>query len=245
VNFPTLADALSNRFSVLMFHQSSHPGVETHPDPDDLAAQVRSIKDAKAQADYVLTSIHSHEAGPGANPDARRDTPSQFLVEFAHAAVDAGTDVFIGHGPHVLRGIEIYKGKVILYSLGDFWFENHQILRWPSDWYRWYGLDSDARPSEGLAFRNYIGDPADPHNPFWQTVVAKVMFHDGHPTEVILTPVAISVAANPSQYGTPKLADPHLGKEILEHLQAMSKPFGTNIEIRDGLGIINIGASRP
>ena len=42
--------------------------------------------------------------------------------------IDAGADVVVGHGPHVLRGIEIYKGKPIFYSLANFMFQNETLL---------------------------------------------------------------------------------------------------------------------
>ena len=63
--------------------------------------------------------------------DAIASLPADFLVTFARAMVDAGADIFVGHGPHVLRGVEIYKGKPILYSLGDFIFQNETLLRLP------------------------------------------------------------------------------------------------------------------
>ena len=66
---------------------------------------------------------------------ARSLVPADFLVTFARAMVDAGADMFVGHGPHVLRGVEIYKGKPILYSLGDFIFQNETLLRLPSENY--------------------------------------------------------------------------------------------------------------
>lgn len=94
------------------FELSDQPGVATEPDPRDLKGLADAIRDARRQADYVVVSIHAHEGMPGA-----REIPARFLVEFAHAAVDTGADVFIGHGPHLLRGIEIYKGKAIFYSL--------------------------------------------------------------------------------------------------------------------------------
>ena len=50
--------------------------------------------------------------------------PADFIPIFARAVIDAGADVFVGHGPHVLRGIEIYKGKPIFYSLSNFIFQN-------------------------------------------------------------------------------------------------------------------------
>jgi hypothetical protein len=42
------------------------------------------------------------------------------LRVFTHAVIDAGADLVIGHGPHVLRGLELYQGRLIAYSLGNF-----------------------------------------------------------------------------------------------------------------------------
>ena len=78
--------------------------------------------------------------------------PADFLVTFARAMVDAGADLFVGHGPHVLRGIEIYKGKPILYSLGDFIFQNETLLRLPSENYEPYDLGA-ARARQRLQRR--------------------------------------------------------------------------------------------
>src|SRR5206468_3121534 len=55
--------------------------------------------------------------------DGVEDRPPDFLVELAHDAIDNGADAFVGHGPHVLRGIEIYKGKPIFYDLAEFFRE--------------------------------------------------------------------------------------------------------------------------
>ena len=51
------------------------------------------------------------------------DRPPDFLIELAHKSIDSGADAFVGHGPHLLRGIEIYKGKPIFYDLGEFFRE--------------------------------------------------------------------------------------------------------------------------
>ena len=48
-------------------------------------------------------------------------------IEGAHAYIDAGADAVIGAHPHILQGIEYYKGKPILYSLGNFWFDDYDI----------------------------------------------------------------------------------------------------------------------
>src|SRR6187402_189145 len=102
-----------------------------------------------------------------------RLVPAQFLVTFARAMVDAGADVFAGHGPHVLRGVEIYKGKPILYSLGDFIFQNETLLRLPSENYETYELGADAHVAD-FNDRRYQNDqagfPAD--RLIWEAMVA-------------------------------------------------------------------------
>jgi poly-gamma-glutamate capsule biosynthesis protein CapA/YwtB (metallophosphatase superfamily) len=238
VSFPTIADPV-DKYSPVTFRLSKTFSVETHADPHDLAEITHSIRDAKSLANVVVTSIHAHEGVPG--PDAGK-TPAQFLVEFAHAAVDAGTDVFAGTGPQQLRPIEIYKGKVIFYSLGVLWFQNRQIRIWPSDLYEWYGLGADARPSDALAFRTRIGG-GDPHAPHNESVVAQVIFRNGHPSEVILTPITISVSPDMSDYGTPRLADLETAVQILKYLQEISRPYGTEIAIKNGIGYITVGES--
>jgi poly-gamma-glutamate synthesis protein (capsule biosynthesis protein) len=72
------------------------------------------IRKAKSAADYVVVSFHW-----GAE---RATFPKAYQVEAARRAIDAGADLIIGHHPHVLQGIERYRGGLILYSLGNFAF---------------------------------------------------------------------------------------------------------------------------
>jgi poly-gamma-glutamate capsule biosynthesis protein CapA/YwtB (metallophosphatase superfamily) len=222
----------------ISFELADKPGVVTRSDPIDLAEITHSIRGAKILANYVVTSIHSHEGPPGT--DSGR-LPAQFLIEFAHAAVDAGTDVFIGHGPHQLRGIEIYKGRVIFYSLGDLWFQNRLVRTWPSDFYRMYGLGPESNPADALPARLYLDSVGNPH----KAVIARVLFRDGRPSEVFLTPYTIvtsPLGKDPDTYGTPRLAEGDTARQILEYLETLSAPFGTRIEISNGVGhiIINV-----
>ena len=90
--------------------------IHTYPHHGDLEATLRTIRETKARADVV---IFSHHAGihfvPAVIPDYQR--------EVAHAAIDAGADLVLGHHAHILKGAEIYKGKAILYSLANFAIE--------------------------------------------------------------------------------------------------------------------------
>jgi poly-gamma-glutamate capsule biosynthesis protein CapA/YwtB (metallophosphatase superfamily) len=101
------------------------------PNVNDLVTARRLVTEADKRADIVVVSFHG-----GAEGVAFQNVPKQtelFLGEqrgnlplFARTVIDAGADLVLGHGPHVLRGMEIYKDRLIAYSLGNFatygWF---------------------------------------------------------------------------------------------------------------------------
>ncbi|MEO3776281.1 CapA family protein [Micromonospora sp. B11E3] len=91
----------------------------------DIAAARQVIKKAATMADLVVVQVHM--GGEGADKTRVRPGTEMFLgenrgdpVRFSHAMIDAGADLIVGHGPHVLRGMEFYKGRLIAYSLGNF-----------------------------------------------------------------------------------------------------------------------------
>ncbi len=105
-----------------LYEQIEHdqPGtpcrVHTFTHRADLAAMVDDIKKAKAKADLVVVSAHW---GVHFIPAVVAD----YTKEIACAAIDAGADLIVGHHPHILKGIDVYKGKVIFHSLGNFALE--------------------------------------------------------------------------------------------------------------------------
>ncbi len=84
------------------------------PLKEDVERMAASVREARRQADLVVVAAHLHWGRHG-----RFDVAVQKRA-FAHAAIDAGADLFVGHGPHVARGIEIYRGRPIAHSLGNF-----------------------------------------------------------------------------------------------------------------------------
>mgnify|MGYP002628705869 CR=1 FL=1 len=91
----------------------------------DQAALKKLIDKAHQSASTIIVSFHGGAEGEFFSHTS--DTTEYFLGEnrgavreFAHCAIDAGADIVFGHGPHVLRGIELYQGKLIAYSLGNF-----------------------------------------------------------------------------------------------------------------------------
>ncbi|MBC7788531.1 MAG: CapA family protein [Anaerolineae bacterium] len=95
------------------------------PDPRDLAAVKRHV--ARAAARYSRVVVTMHMGAEGADAQRTPNMTEIFLgsidrgnsVAFAHTAVDAGADLVVGHGPHVMRGIEWRDDSLIAYSLGN------------------------------------------------------------------------------------------------------------------------------
>ena len=101
------------------------------PNVNDLDNARRLVLDAKKNADLIIVSFHG--GGEGTDHQHVRNGSEIFLGEnrgnlpaFTHTVIDAGADLVLGHGPHVMRGMELYKGRLIEYSLGNFctygWF---------------------------------------------------------------------------------------------------------------------------
>ena len=212
------------RFLGETFVASSTPGRRTTAHAGDLAEIVAVVKAAKRQADWVIVTSHSHEsAGP-------RHVPADFIVEFAHAVIDAGADMWVGHGPHVLRGIEIYNGKPIFYSLANFIFQNETVEHLPAEFYTDQGLDPNAFPADGFDRRNERSDggfAAD--QVYWESVIASPTFVNGQLDHITLHPITLGYGLPRPQRGRPRLADAAKGKEIIEHLAELSELYGVEI----------------
>jgi hypothetical protein len=87
--------------------------IHTKANTDDLAAMVEDIRKLRASVDVLVVSMHW---GVHFVPSVI----AMYQYEVGHAAIDAGADIIIGHHPHLLKGIEVYKGKAIFFSLGNF-----------------------------------------------------------------------------------------------------------------------------
>ena len=100
------------------------PEVVTWADPEYLERLRADIEALREQADIVVASHHW---------GLRKDV-LQYMTEIAHAAIDAGADIVVGHGPHYSLPVEVYKGKPIFYGLGSFSFHTGHGGRKHGDW---------------------------------------------------------------------------------------------------------------
>ena len=231
-----------NTFNYLgnLFVVGATPGVKTEPLKEDLDEIAAVVKNAAGLSDYTIVTIHSHEGGRD------RFLPSDFLVTFARAMVDAGADMFVGHGPHVLRGIEIYKGKPIMYSLGDFIFQNETLLRLPSENYEGLNLGPTAHVNDFNDARydfDKSGFPADP--PIWEAVVARPRYRGEQLVELALHPITLGHGQSRTVRGRPLFADGPLGQKILGDVVRLSAAMGTKVTIRNGIGYVELGSALP
>jgi poly-gamma-glutamate capsule biosynthesis protein CapA/YwtB (metallophosphatase superfamily) len=215
------------------FTLGEEAGVMTVPNKQDLEEIAAVVRNASGLAEYTIVTIHAHEGGRD------RLVPADFLVTFARAMVDAGADMFVGHGPHVLRGIEIYKGKPILYSLGDFIFQNETLLRLPSENYAPYDLGPDKHVNDFNDARynfDKSGFPSD--RMIWEAVVAVPKFRGEKLIELALHPISLGFGQPRSVRGRPLFAEGELGEKILGDLTKLSAAMGTKIVTRDGVGYV-------
>ncbi len=208
-------------------------GVRTEPHAADLAGNLAWIRDARRQAEWVIVSVHAHEQQNG---DYQQ--PAEFIPAFCRAAVEAGADLVIGHGPHILRGVEVYRGRPIFYSLGNFVFQNETLWRQPQDFYERLGLPATATPADLFDARGARGGfAADPA--YWESVLPVVRFDGDRVDEIRLHPVTLGHGLPRSQRGSPVLAGADPGRAIIERVALLS-PGVTIAWSGEGYGVVRL-----
>ncbi|WP_048600242.1 CapA family protein [Rubeoparvulum massiliense] len=215
----------------ILFKEGEEEGLITKPNEKDMKRIIRRIHEAKRQSDYVLVSLHAHEM-----KGDRKDVAADFVVEFAHRCIDEGAHAFIGHGPHILRGMEIYKNRPIFYSLGDFIFQNDSPTHFPHDFYLNYGLGHEDTIADAFDTRSDHGKKGLGTNRLcFESLVPFWTMEDGELKEITLYPIELGFGLPRYRMGWPQITK---NEEILKHFQELSEPYGTKIEIKDGVGKI-------
>ncbi len=198
----------------------------------DEAGILKSIREGKENADFLVATIHAHEPGNWS------DTPPDFLPKLAHDAIAAGADAFVTHGPHRLRAIEIYKGKPIFYSLGNFFFEADQQEPVAEDMYD--SLKLDPRTTTDVELNEHFRDRSFKDAIWYQSVIAVSEFSGNRLARLKLYPIELGVDARDADRGIPHPASAAAATAILQRLQQLSEPYGTHITIDHGVGVIDV-----
>jgi poly-gamma-glutamate synthesis protein (capsule biosynthesis protein) len=114
---PEILDVKGQRVAYLAYYGADFQAAKEHTPGTNYADQARIAADIKAirdQVDWIVVNFHWGEE--------LATHPADWQVDLAHFTIDQGADVIVGHHPHVLQGAEIYKGRPISYSLGNFIF---------------------------------------------------------------------------------------------------------------------------
>ncbi|MER8714297.1 CapA family protein [Mesorhizobium sp. M1295] len=214
------------------------------PNSRDITGILRNVRRGKQISDFCIATNHEHE------PGVWSEEPPDCEQTLARRLIDAGADAYVVHGPHQLRGIEIYKGRPIFYSLGNFFCQD---LRTPvgDDMYEVYGKDprvnTDAEVTVDEVAKGYptaeglVGSQSD--TIFYESVVTISRFELNQLAELRLHPIELRRLNRFANRGIPRLAPAPQAVAILERLQKLSEPYGTQIAIENGVGVIRLQPS--
>ena len=219
--------------------------ISTQANGRDVEDNLRWIREARRQADWVVVSVHCHEFGGNtlltAKARAELEEPADFVTHFAHQVMDAGADVVVGHGPHFPLGIEIYKGKPIFYSVGNLIFQNETVGFFPADAYERFDLDLKATPSDFLDARTSGGKKGHPSDPaYWENMFTICKFGAKKLKEIKIVPIDQGFGRPRPQRGRPLLAEGEVAERVIERVTRLSRRYGTRTLTRDGVGVIEI-----
>jgi len=206
------------------FAADAQPRVQTDALTRDVEALLSVVREATRQADLVFVGLHCHE---GIQGRWNNDVPAEFLRPLAHKLIDAGAHGVIAHGPHMLRGVELYNGRPICYSLGNFIFNLEVMSAFPIEVYEQQGMPLSSTTAD--LFDVVTGYAAEPR--FWESVVARFFYENGVLASTELHPITLGRSEPRSRRGCPSLANADDAVRILRRLNDLSAPFGARVKI--------------
>jgi poly-gamma-glutamate synthesis protein (capsule biosynthesis protein) len=213
-------------FGEYNFRECEVEGKFSRVNANDMTRTENTIKKAFMECENVIVNIHSHEIKHDTD-----DEPDDFLIEFARRCIDAGASAVIGTGTHQLKAVEIYNGKPIFYSLGNFIFQSDKVFCMPEDFREKYNMPHGLTAREQIAERAKLGNGGlhnDVNN--FRSLMPIMDFEDGKLTSLTLYPLRLDMHT-----GFPSLASASEAKIIFDYLKDRNKQFGTVIEMKDSV----------
>ena len=186
------------------------PSVYTGADAESLERMCHDIHTLRSRTDFVMVSMHKGTV----------HTPvlvMPYEKQTARAAIDAGADAVIGHHAHILRGIEVYKGKPIYHGLGNFVTVTHALspvgVSDPDDW-----------ALKRLKLFGFVPDPETPEYPFHpesrNAMLAKVLLLGDGNIEARYVPCRINRRSQPEPTGRDD------GQPVFEYVEQITRTAG-------------------
>ena len=188
----------------------------------------------------MIVSHHSHEY---ADPKDRSYC-AEFVERYARRCIDEGAHGFVGHGAHVLQGIEIYNQRPIFYDLGNFVFQSQLVSRLPDELYERYGVDPSGDPVDLFDERAYTDDGEQKgfldNEMEWLSVLPMCEFDGDKLKNITLYPLDLKKNRPRAQRGRPFIATGDKAEKVIGHLNTISTPYDTSIVYRDGIGRVEL-----
>jgi len=205
------------------FRSSTTPGLIYEPNEQDHRDLLTAVRFAKQTADIVVVGLHAHETATGSAADR---CPPEFVTRLHHDCIDEGADLAFTTGPHVVRGLEIYRGKPIFYGMASFFLELETGHGSNPDDLRAAGkITGEKTPGED--FHDAIPVPVE----WYDSIIAEVEFSNGQLLAGRVYPLRLSQHESPRLQGHPRLAQGEDARRILEQFRADSDQFHTSITI--------------
>ncbi|MBR5229951.1 MAG: CapA family protein [Firmicutes bacterium] len=205
------------------FRLSDKTGRTSRCNETDMKRMERAIRNARMGNRYVVVSLHSHQFKARAEYE-----PDYYVEEYARRCIDAGADAFIGTGNHLMKGIEIYKGKPIFYCLGNFIFHSEYVARFSADVVENFGFPMDLTGLEVVARRKERATGSMESNDIYYKSIIPFWTFDGEELkEIKLLPIELGMKQPNGLRGFPSPASP---ETVLDHLKMVCEPYGTKVE---------------
>ncbi len=199
----------------------------TFPHPDDLQNLLADVKALRPQVDVLALSIHwGIHFVPAVLADYQR------MV--AHAAIDAGVDVVLGHHTHILKPIEVYKGKVIFYSMANFALDPPQAFA--------ENLDQQSQHQEIMKLNpDWKKSTKKMPEDSYKTILARLVLQNGGIKQVEFLPVQLDEDSNPQVVGP---EEPAFG-EIVQYMRDITadQKISTRFRIQGDAVVVETGES--
>jgi len=186
---------------------------------DDILTMEDNIIQAKRRGHLVIVALHNHDVSHNRAFGIQDTTPPNDEIMYRRA-VEAGADLVLGSGPHVLRGLELHQGKPIFFSLGNFIYQYRTPDRIPVD------LPHQRDPEMPKGLNVSVWDRRESPE-IMETLVARIVMNGGKPRKIQLIPVLIDDEG--PQYGVPRLVSDARARQILDRVRHLSEPYGTRM----------------
>jgi poly-gamma-glutamate capsule biosynthesis protein CapA/YwtB (metallophosphatase superfamily) len=212
----------------------------TVPWQEDLERNYKWIREARRQADVVVVVLHQHGA------ERSPDDPAGHVRVFAKGAIDNGADIFARSSSSGPGGVEVYKGKPIIYGLTSFLLQPGQIGRVPPETMTRWGLLPGDTPADWLELREKAEGITVGHireRGLARTAAIYIGAFDKSPRlrELRVIPLEMTEGSR-AQFGRPLLADAasEISENTLDVIAERSAKFGTMLQVENGTGVVRL-----